>query len=90
MTQITSQDASFGSFFGALDLPKDVADQAQIALKSEHVTFQQLLTMITDEDLEEIGIGEEARKAILNRAQVLYDVYFFNCPHEFFLYRRYR
>ena len=39
-------------------------------LKREYVTLKQMIHSITDEDLEEVGIKSETRKAILARAEV--------------------
>jgi hypothetical protein len=61
---------SLENFFHDFDLPKDAVEEARKILDAEHVTYNQLLTIITDSDLEEVGIAEESRKAILNHAKV--------------------
>ena len=57
-------------FFSGIKLDGDVSEQALETLRTECVTVEQLIRDITAEDLEEVGIGSEARDAIIARAQV--------------------
>ncbi len=58
------------SFFSGINLDADVSERALETLKTESVTFEQLIRDITAEDLEEVGIESEARNVIIARAQV--------------------
>ncbi len=52
------------NFLSALSLASDDLTDAKAKLIFESVSLDQLLTVVTDEDLEEIGISESARLAI--------------------------
>ncbi len=51
-------------FLSSLDLPREILADTKAKLDDESVTLDQLLTVITDEELGEIGISERARAAI--------------------------
>ena len=51
-------------FLDSLSLPSNIVKDTKDKLESESVTFEQLMTVITDEDLEEIGVAQQVRLAI--------------------------
>jgi hypothetical protein len=55
---------SLGSFVDKLNLSEDQNSSTLTILQQEGVTVEQLLSCITEEELEEIGICCEARSAI--------------------------
>ena len=63
------QDLS--SFFQDLKLDSEEKKRAIAVLEHEGVTFEQLKSEITDEDLKELEFASETRDAILERARIL-------------------
>ena len=59
------------SFFQDLKLDSDEKKRAIAVLEHEGVTFEQLKSEITDEDLKELEFASETRVAILERARTL-------------------
>ena len=54
----------------------DDARRTAALLEAEHVTFQQLLTVITDDDLVDVGVSSaEHRDLILSKAQAISKAY---------------
>jgi hypothetical protein len=64
-------DVDIAIFFEGLKVADDEKKQALSILKSEGVTFSQLKSDITDEDLQELNFSREMRAAILEQARVL-------------------
>ena len=58
-------------FFAGVTLESEQKQQALEILDREGVTFDQLKSDITDEDLQELGFTAESRNAILERARNL-------------------
>ncbi len=71
------------SFLHDIGLSAEVAEQALSTLKSEGVTFRQLIYTITDEDLEDIGISPETRAKIVSCAEVFKFDLLFQPAHRF-------
>jgi hypothetical protein len=57
---------SMESFLDSLALPSEILADVKAKLDDESVTLNQLRTVITDEDLEELGFSESVRSAIRN------------------------
>ena len=57
------------NFPQSLSLAGDDLEDTKAKLKSEGVSFQQLVTVINDDELEEIGISAAVRQAIQRGVQ---------------------
>jgi hypothetical protein len=64
-------DVDIAIFFEGLKVADDEKKQSLSILKSECVTFAQLKSDITDEDLQELNFSRQMRAAILEQARVL-------------------
>ncbi len=58
-------------FFQDIELESDEKLRIIKILESEAVTYEQLKSKITDEDLQELEFTPEIRTAILERAKIL-------------------
>jgi hypothetical protein len=70
---VLPRQASVEDLVAALQLPSDESKSVIDALTSESVTLKQLATLITDDELQEIGISNpEIRSALLKKARVCF------------------